>query len=100
MINYITKQTYTGKNWDILGSEGFDESCYFVTFKQAIKYLEGVSGATMKGLTKAATLYRYKNETNEETGKSELKPIPFSVFDLEDIEKVLGKKRPTIKETE
>ena len=39
MINYITKQTYTGKNWDILGSEGFDESCYFVTFKQAIKYL-------------------------------------------------------------
>ena len=54
----------------------------------------------MKGLKKAATLYRYKNETNEETGKSELKPIPFSVFDLEDIEKVLGKKRPTIKETE
>ena len=60
MINYITKQTYTGKNWDILGSEGFDESCYFVTFKQAIKYLEGVSGKTMKGITKAATLYRYK----------------------------------------
>ena len=24
MINYITKQTYTGKNWDILGSEGFE----------------------------------------------------------------------------
>ena len=66
MINYITKQTYTGKNWDILGSEGFDESCYFVTFKQAIKYLEGVSGSTMKGLTKAATLYRYKKQENEE----------------------------------
>ena len=97
MINYITKQTYTGKNWDILGSEGFDESCYFVTFKQAIKYLEGVSGSTMKGLTKAATLYRYKKETNKETGKVELKPIPFSVFDLEDIEKKLGK-RPSIKE--
>ena len=97
MINYITKQTYTGKNWDILGSEGFDESCYFVTFKQAIKYLEGVSGSTMKGLTKAATLYRYKKQENEETGKVELKPIPFSVFDLDDITKKLGK-RPAIKE--
>jgi len=97
MINYITKQTYTGKNWDILGSECFDESCYFVTFKQAIKYLEGVSGATMKGLTKAATLYRYTKEKNEETGKVELKPIPFSVFDLDDITKKLGK-RPSIKE--
>ena len=51
----------------------------------------------MKGLTKAATLYRYKKEKNEETGKVELKPIPFSVFDLEDIEKRLGK-RPSIKE--
>ena len=69
MINYITKQTYTGKYWDILGSEGYDESCYFVTFKQAIKYLEGVSGSTMKGLTKAATLYRYKKETNEESSE-------------------------------
>ena len=96
MINYITKQTYTGKNWDILGSEGFDESCYFVTFKQAIKY-QGVSGKTMKGLTKAATLYRYRSEVDKETGKSELKPIPFSVFDLDDIAKKLGK-RPSIKE--
>mgnify|MGYP001299648869 CR=1 FL=1 len=26
MINYITKNEYTGKNWDILGSEGYDES--------------------------------------------------------------------------
>ena len=97
MINYITKQAYTGKNWDILGSNGFDESCYFVTFKQAIRHLEGVSGKTMKGLTKAATLYRYKKEKNEETGKVELKPIPFSVFDLDDITKRLGK-RPSVKE--
>jgi len=97
MINYITKNEYTGKNWDILGSEGYDESCYFVTFKQAIRHLEGVSGKTMKGLTKAATLYRYKSEVNKETGESELKPIPFAVFDLEDIAKKLGK-RPSIKE--
>lgn len=97
MINYITKNEYTGKNYDILGSEGYDESCYFVTFKQAIKYLEGVSGKTMKGLTKAATLYRYRSEVDKETGKSELKPIPFSVFDLDDIAKKLGK-RPSIKE--
>ena len=34
---------------------------------------------------------------NEETGKVELKPIPFSVFDLDDITKKLGK-RPSIKE--
>ena len=97
MINYVTGYEYSGKNATTLEALGFEDGDAFVTFKQAIKYLEGVSGATMKGLTKAATLYRYKKEKNEESGKVELKPIPFSVFDLEDIEKKLGK-RPSIKE--
>lgn len=86
MINYVTGYEYTGKNFETLCLMGYDEGDAFVTFKQAIK-LDGISGKTLKGLKKAATLVRYSKTEKEkdENGKLVAKPIYFSVFDIKDV---------------
>ena len=67
MINAITRNEYTGQNAGTLMSLGFDETDSFVTFK------------------KAASLVRYVNEENKETGKKEMKPRYFSVFNYKEV---------------
>ena len=86
MINYTTKHEYSGKNATTLALAGYDENDSFVTFKQAIK-LDGISGKALKGIKKAATLYRFSKTEKEadENGKMVAKPIPFSVFDIKDV---------------
>lgn len=86
MINYVTGNEYTGQNFNALAAMGYDENDAFVTFKQAIK-LDGISGKSLSGLKKAATLVRFsKNQTEEdENGKSKPKPIYFAVFDVKDV---------------
>ena len=85
MINYVTGNEYTGRNAATLEEAGFDYEDAFVTFKQAIK-LDGISGKALKGIKKAATLYRFsKTEKVEEDGKMVAKPIPFSVFEIKEV---------------
>ena len=86
MINYVTGNEYTGQNLYTLALAGYNENDSFVTFKQAIK-LDGISGKSLSGLKKAATLVRFsKNQTEEdENGKSRPKPIYFAVFDIKDV---------------
>ena len=84
MINYLTKQAYTGKNIDILMASGYQEGDSFLTFRQALK-LDGVTSQTMKGLKKCATLMYVKEVEDKETGKIVKKPKYFSVFDANQI---------------
>tara|TARA_B100001113_G_C21001244_1_gene574998 strand:- start:579 stop:854 length:276 start_codon:yes stop_codon:yes gene_type:complete len=85
MINYVNGHEYSGMNAAKLLAAGYDEGDAFVTFKQAIK-LDGISGKALKGIKKAATLYRFsKTEKVEEDGKMVAKPIPFSVFDIKEV---------------
>ena len=86
MINYITQNEYTGKNFDTLSAAGYDEGDAFVTFKQAIK-LDGISGKKLAGIKKAATLVRFSKTQKEldENGKMVSKPIYFSVFDVKEV---------------
>jgi len=84
MKNYVTGNEYSGQNAGILLRLGYDESDAFVTFKQAIK-LDGISGKALKGLTASAVLVRFVNEEDKETGKKEMKPRYFSVFDVKKI---------------
>jgi antirestriction protein ArdC len=84
MINYLTKNEYTGQNIDILMASGYQEGDSFLTFKQALK-LDGVNGQTMKGLKKCATLMFVKEYEDKETGKMVKKPKYFSVFDAKEI---------------
>lgn len=85
MINYITGHEYSGKNETTLLMAGYDEGDAFVTFKQAIK-LDGITGKSLKGIKKAASLVRFsKTEKVEEDGKMVAKPIYFSVFDIKEV---------------
>lgn len=84
MINYLTKKEYTGQNIEILMASGYQEGDTFLTFKQALK-LDGVTGQTMKGLKKCATLMFVKEYEDKETGKMVKKPKYFSVFDAKQI---------------
>ena len=85
MINYVNGHEYSGRNEARLVEAGYDYDDAFVTFKQAIK-LDGISGKALKGIKKAATLYRFsKTEKVEEDGKMVAKPIPFSVFDIKEV---------------
>ena len=86
MINYVTGNEYTGQNLYTLALAGYNQNDSFVTFKQAIK-LDGISGKSLSGLKKAATLVRFsKNQTEEdENGKSRPEPIYFAVFDIKDV---------------
>lgn len=84
MKNFVTGYEYSGKNAEILMSLGYDETDSFVTFKQAIRSM-GIAGKKLKGLKKAATLVRYSKEKDPETGKEEMKPTYFSVFDATEV---------------
>lgn len=84
MINYLTKREYTGQNVEILMASGYQEGDSFLTFKQALK-LDGVTGKTMKGLKKCATLMFVKETEDKETGKVVKTPKYFSVFDAKEI---------------
>jgi len=88
MINYVTGHEYSGQNFTALMMAGYDEGDSFVTFRQAVK-LEGVSGKSLKGIKKAATLVRFsRNEqVQDENGKMVSKPIYFSVFDVKEVMK-------------
>ena len=60
-----------------------------MTFKQAMKTF-GVAGQMLKGLSgKHTNLCYYKKEIDEETKEVVLKPCYFSVYSLNDIEKVI-----------
>ena len=79
MKNYLTQREYTGENIQTLESLGFNEDDSFVTFKQALK-IDGITGQSLKGLKKAATLFFYKEEKDKETGKKKSIRKYFSVF--------------------
>ena len=84
MKNYLTQRDYTGENIDTLAAAGFDESDSFLTFKQALK-IDGITGKSLKGLKKAATLYFYKEEKDKETGKKKRIRKYFTVFNAAEI---------------
>ena len=86
MMNFVTGHEYSGKNAELLMDLGFDETDAFVTFKQAIK-LDGISGKSLKGIKKAATLVRFSKTEKEadENGKMVAKPIYFSVFNVKEV---------------
>ena len=67
MINYVTGNEYSGSNANTLMALGYGEGDAFVTFKQAIK-LDGISGKSLKGLKKAASLIRFAKELDKDTG--------------------------------
>ena len=82
MINYVTGNEYSGSNANTLMALGFGEGDAFVTFKQAIK-LDGISGKSLKGLKKSASLIRFSKELDKDTGTWEKKPRYFSVFHID-----------------
>lgn len=84
MKNYLTQREYTGQNFDTLVASGFTEDDSFLTFKQALK-IEGISGKSLKGLKKAATLIMVREKEDKETGKKYKYPYYFSVFDAKQV---------------
>lgn len=84
MINYLTKNEYTGQNIDTLMSLGYDEDDSFLTFKQALK-IDGISGKSLKGLKKAATLFFIKKREDKETGEEVIIKKYFTVFDAKQV---------------
>jgi len=84
MKNYLTQRDYTGENIDTLAAAGFDKSDSFVTFKQALK-IDGITGQSLKGLKKAATLFFYKEEKDKETGKKKSIRKYFTVFNAAEV---------------
>ena len=86
MINYVTGYAYSGRNYTTLAAAGFGDDDAFVTFKQAIK-LDGISGKSLKGIRKAATLVRFSKTEKEadENGVMKPKPIYFSVFEIKNV---------------
>lgn len=83
MKNYLTKNEYTGQNWETLASLGFTESDEFVTFKQALK-IDGVTGQTMKGLKKCASLMRFRTEEDDDGNKVK-KMYFYAVFNVKEV---------------
>ena len=84
MKNYLTQREYTGENILTLESLGFNEDDSFVTFKQALK-IDGITGQSLKGLKKAATLFFYKEEKDKETGKKKSIRKYFTVFNAAEV---------------
>jgi len=84
MKNYLTGYEYSGANVDILMASGFDEDDQFVTFKQALK-IPGVSGKKLKGIKKAASLVRYREVEDDETGSTKKVPTYYAVFDVAEV---------------
>jgi len=84
MKNYLTGYEYSGKNVDILMASGFDEGDEFVTFKQALK-IPGVNGKKLKGIKKAASLIRYREEEDTENGGTKKVPTYYAVFNVKEV---------------
>ena len=84
MINYLTKKEYTGQNIENLMSLGFDENDSFVTFKQALQ-IDGITGQSLKGIKKAATLFFIKKQEDKETGKEVIIKKYFTVFNAKEV---------------
>ena len=84
MKNYLTKKEYSGQNIDTLYEAGYNETDAFVTFKQALK-LDGVTGKSLKGIKKAATLFFLKKEEDKKTGKEKTTRRYFTVFNIKDV---------------
>ena len=84
MKNYLTKKEYSGQNIDTLYEAGYNETDAFVTFKQALK-LNGVTGKSLKGIKKAATLFFLKKEEDKKTGKEKTTRRYFTVFNIQDV---------------
>tara|TARA_R110000796_G_scaffold230769_2_gene348527 strand:- start:634 stop:924 length:291 start_codon:yes stop_codon:yes gene_type:complete len=84
MKNYLTKKEYSGQNIDTLYEAGYNETDAFVTFKQALK-LDGVTGKSLKGIKKAATLFFLKKEEDKKTGEEKTTRRYFTVFNIKDV---------------
>jgi hypothetical protein len=69
MINFQTKNEYSGGNLDILAEAGYTEDDYVLTFKQAMNVFK-VTGDMLKGLKGLGTsLFFFKEEINKELAK-------------------------------
>jgi len=86
MKNYVTKEYYTGNNFDTLISSGYDNP-NFMTWLQAQKV-----GRVVKKGSKGIQLVRVIKTTkkNKETGEVETKKRPryFTVFNFTQTEEI------------
>ena len=97
MKNFITGNYYSGSNLDVLADAGYSEQDELLTFKQGMKFFE-VTGDMLKGLKGlGTTLCFYKEEINKKTGKKEKIRKLFTVFNVEDVKRVI-KENTSIKE--
>lgn len=84
MFNYLTKEPYTGKNFEILASvsEKFSRP-HFLTFRQALK----IGRAVKKG-EHGVRLCRMVIVEDAKTKKKIKKPKGFTVFNIEQTEEI------------
>ena len=75
-INYVTKESYTGENINLLRKSGYEGE--FITFKQAFE----IGGVVPKGTKSVASLVRMIN--NDDPKKPYFKR--FAVFHISPIE--------------
>lgn len=86
MINFKTKNAYTGQNVDILASTDFG-SVYWMTYKQAqemgYQVRKGSEGTRLMKVIE-------KEVKNKITGKLEKKKLPkyFTVFNMDQMDKI------------
>ena len=89
MKNLITNKYYSGGNLDILAEAGYSENDVLCTFKQAMKHFD-VNSEMLTGLKGlGTTLCFYKEEINKETGKKEKIRKLFTVFNVQDVKRVI-----------
>jgi hypothetical protein len=89
MINFQTKNEYSGGNLDILAEAGYTEDDYVLTFKQAMNVFK-VTGDMLKGLKGLGTsLFFFKEEINQVTGEKEKVRRYFTVFGVKDVQRVI-----------
>jgi len=97
MKNFITGNDYSGSNLNTLAEAGYTENNQMLTFKQAMRFFQ-ITGDMLKGLKGlGTTLCFYKEQINKETGKKEKIRKLFTVFEIEDVKRVI-KENTLIKE--
>jgi len=80
MINYVTKQSYTGKNFMALSMSGYDDP-HFLTYKQAQEAGRQVrKGEKGIGLMRVVTI----KKRDKKTGELKMAKVPkyFTVFNI------------------
>ena len=80
MINYVTKQPYTGKNFVALSMSGYDDP-HFLTYRQAQEVGRQVrKGEKGIGLMRVVTI----KKRNKKTGELRSAQVPkyFTVFNI------------------